>query len=196
MPASNYEASFIASSLRSEPSEITRYLYEMGLARNLYVAVRPAAVDVCWPTSKMDFRSNEADRTAQFRPGPQGQAGFRAVAPNLVDATTRGRRSFVAHHEDRNAYSRLYRRAETLPRRLYHGAADQPGGARPWRWRRQGECRTDRAGCRAYQGAGQGHSLRQEARRPGKIQARGASVRCLSAAEAAGARQRSPKSSG
>ena len=61
-------------------------------------------------------------------------------------------------------------------------------GAASARWRRQGECRADRAGCRAYQGAGQGHGLRQEARRPG-IQARGASVRCLSAAEAAGARQ-------
>ena len=41
-----------------------------------------------------------------------------------------------------------------------------------------------------------GHSLRQEARRPGKIQARGASVRCLSAAEAAGARQRAAEPCG
>ena len=47
-----------------------------------------------------------------------------------------------------------------------------------------------RARCRAHQGAGQGHGLRQETRRPGKVQARRASVRCLSAAEAAGARQR------
>ena len=47
-----------------------------------------------------------------------------------VDATDRGRRSFVAHHENRNALSRLYRRAEALPRRLYHRPADQPGRAR------------------------------------------------------------------
>jgi hypothetical protein len=35
----------------------------IGLARNLYIAVRPAVAGVSWPTSKMDFRSNEADRT-------------------------------------------------------------------------------------------------------------------------------------
>ena len=34
------------------------------LARNLYGAVQPAVADACWPTSKMDFRSNEAGRTA------------------------------------------------------------------------------------------------------------------------------------
>ena len=49
--------------------------------------------------------------------------------------------------------------------------------------------RADRPRCRAYQGAGQGHGVGQEARRPGEVQARGASVRRLSAAEAAGARQ-------
>ncbi len=194
---SNDEASFTASKSSSEPYEITRYFYGAGLARNLYVAVRPAAVDVGWTTSKMDFRSNEAgrDRSNPARPMRSGRVP-KAVALYFVDATTGGRRSFVAHHEDRDANSRFYRRTETLPRRLYHRVADQPGGSRARRRRRQGECRTDRAGCRAYQGAGQGHGFRQEARRPGEIQARGASVRRLSAAEAAGARQRRPKPCG
>jgi hypothetical protein len=34
------------------------------VARNLNVAVQPAVADVRWPPSKMDFRSNEAGRTA------------------------------------------------------------------------------------------------------------------------------------
>jgi hypothetical protein len=34
------------------------------MARNLYVAVQPAVMDVRWLWSKMDFRSNEAGRTA------------------------------------------------------------------------------------------------------------------------------------
>jgi hypothetical protein len=34
------------------------------MARNLNVAVRPAVADARWPSSKMDFRSNEAGRTA------------------------------------------------------------------------------------------------------------------------------------
>jgi len=37
--------------------------------------------------------------------------------------------------EIEKALSRLYRRAEALPRRFYHGPADQPGRARVW-WRR------------------------------------------------------------
>src|SRR6185312_16072653 len=89
------EASFIVSRLASEPFEIKQYFMAPGVARNLYVAVRPVVVDACWPTSKMDFRSNEAGRTAQSRPGSQGQTGSGAVAPNFVDATPRGRRSFV-----------------------------------------------------------------------------------------------------
>ena len=60
----------------------------------------------------------------------------------------------------------------------------------------QGQCRADRTRCRAYQGAGQGYGVRQEARRPGEVQARGASVRRLSAAEAAGARQRAAGAGG
>jgi hypothetical protein len=34
------------------------------VARNLYVAVQPAVEDVRWLSSEMDFRSNEAGRTA------------------------------------------------------------------------------------------------------------------------------------
>ena len=34
------------------------------MARNLYVAVQPAVEDVRWLSSEMDFRSNEAGRTA------------------------------------------------------------------------------------------------------------------------------------
>src|SRR5258707_15347072 len=48
-----------------------------------------------------------------------GLAEFPAVKPQSVDATDRGRRSFVAHNENRNTHTRLYRRAETLPRGLY-----------------------------------------------------------------------------
>jgi len=33
------------------------------MARNLYVAVQPAVAEARWPTSRMDFRSNEAGRT-------------------------------------------------------------------------------------------------------------------------------------
>jgi hypothetical protein len=33
------------------------------MARNLNVAVQPAVADARWPTSKMDFLSNEAGRT-------------------------------------------------------------------------------------------------------------------------------------
>ena len=77
------------------------------------------------------------------------------------------------------------------------GLADQQGRARPRRRRcRQGQSRAERTGRRAYQGAGQGHRVGQEARRPGKIQARGASVRRLSAAEAAGAAQRAAVAGG
>jgi hypothetical protein len=35
-----------------------------GMARKLNVAVQPAVADARWLMSKMDFRSNEADRTA------------------------------------------------------------------------------------------------------------------------------------
>ena len=51
----------------------------------------------------------------------------------------------------------------------------------------QRQCRADRTGRRAHQGAGQGHGGGQEACRPGKIQTRRTSVRRLSATEAAGA---------
>ena len=104
------------------------------MARNLYVAVQPVVADACWPTSKMDFRSNEAGRTDTRNQSPAPRPGrFQSGQPNFVDATARGRRSFVTHHENRNAHSRLYRRAEALPRRLYHRPADQPGRARPRR---------------------------------------------------------------
>jgi hypothetical protein len=36
--------------------------FALGVARNLNIAVQPAAADACWPMSKTDFRSNEADR--------------------------------------------------------------------------------------------------------------------------------------
>src|SRR5258705_13651462 len=116
---------------------IEKYNYSRPLtgARNLYVAVQPAVADACWPMSKMDFRSNEADRTVSGSHSAHGQAGFETVTPTSF-ATSRGRRSFVAHHENRDSYSRLYRRAETLPRRLYHGIADQPGRTRSWRRQR------------------------------------------------------------
>jgi hypothetical protein len=41
-----------------------------GMARNLNVAVQPAVADACWPMSKMDFRSNEADRDPEFELKP------------------------------------------------------------------------------------------------------------------------------
>ena len=58
----------------------------------------------------MDFRSNEAGRTA-----PGIDLGWQAEPIQCgrilysVDATDRGRRSFVARHENRNDLSRLYR---------------------------------------------------------------------------------------
>ena len=153
--------------------------------------------DACWPRSKMDFRSNEAGRTAlgNLSLAPLAKPSSRRSVPFPLKPPRRGRRSFVADHENRNALSRFYRRAEALPRRLHHRPADQPGRTRPRRRQcRQSQCRADRTRRCAHQGAGQGHRVRQETRRPGKIQARRASVRCLSAAEAAGARQRAAQS--
>src|SRR3979490_890306 len=40
------------------------------MARNLNVAMRPAVADARWPTSLMDFRSNEAGRTAPWKLNP------------------------------------------------------------------------------------------------------------------------------
>ena len=67
-----------------------------------------------------------SDRTGT-RPGATAEPSSDAVTLHFVDATRRGRRSFVAHHENRNAHSRLYRRAEALPRRLYHRACRSAG---------------------------------------------------------------------
>ena len=44
------------------------------MAHNLNVAVQPAAMDARWLSSKMDFRSNEAGRTAPWK-----SLDFRAV---------------------------------------------------------------------------------------------------------------------
>jgi hypothetical protein len=45
---------------------IELHMYSIGalVARNLNVAVQPAVADIRWLPSKMDFRSNEAGRTA------------------------------------------------------------------------------------------------------------------------------------
>ena len=52
----------------------------IGVARNLYVAVQPTVADAGWPTSKMDFRSNEAGRTEQEQtPRHRGCAKFQTV---------------------------------------------------------------------------------------------------------------------
>src|SRR5580658_7285673 len=99
------------------------------MARNLNAAVRPVVVDALRSTSRMDFRSNEADRTVSWESNRVRQSLFdsRAVIFRFsLNATDRGRRSFVTHHENRNAHSRLFRRAKALPRRLYDGFANQP----------------------------------------------------------------------
>jgi hypothetical protein len=48
------------------------------MAHNLNVAVRPAAMDARWSSPKMDFRSNEAGRTAPWKISrfPCGQNPF------------------------------------------------------------------------------------------------------------------------
>src|SRR5260370_10915519 len=110
------------------------------MAPNLNVAAQPAVAEVAGYKSKMDFRSNEAGRTAplEIEPGTSQPSRFsRGRIPYPVDATDRGRRSFVAHHENRNALSRLYRRAETLSGRFCHGFADQQGRARRRWWQRR-----------------------------------------------------------
>ena len=43
--------------------EEVQYFIGIRMARKLNVAVQPAVADARWPTSKMDFRSNEAGRT-------------------------------------------------------------------------------------------------------------------------------------
>src|SRR5947209_14630250 len=50
------------------------------MAHNLNVAMQPALADACWPSSKMDFRSNEAGRTvSKIGYGARGRTDFRAV---------------------------------------------------------------------------------------------------------------------
>jgi hypothetical protein len=57
--------------------ESKRYFVEVELAHNLNVAVQPAAGDAALASSKMDFRSNEAVRTAsEISRFPRGQNPF------------------------------------------------------------------------------------------------------------------------
>jgi hypothetical protein len=55
------------SSLKALPQrfEFPHLSCRFQLARNLYVALRPAAADAAGRKSPMDFRSNEAGRTAR-----------------------------------------------------------------------------------------------------------------------------------
>src|SRR5437763_1713387 len=100
------------------------------------------------PISKMDFRSNEAGRTVFLKLSPAEAArSISSGRSHSVEATVvaAGASSI---DENRKSLHRLYRRAETLSRRLFHRLADQPGRPRPrWRQCRQGEHRTDRTGC-------------------------------------------------
>ena len=178
------------SSAASQLSDTTNIFISSKLARNLNVAVRPACHRCLLRQSAATkligpLGAQPALEPAELLAGRQ----FPSIPPG-------GRRSFVTDHENRHALSRLYRRAETLSRRLHDRSADQPGRSRSRRRRRQGECRAHRSRCRAHQGAGQGHRRGQEARRPGEVQARRASVRCLSATAAAGARQRAAEPGG
>jgi hypothetical protein len=43
-----------------------KFILQTGMAHNLNVAVQPAAADARWPTSRMDFRSNEAGRAVRW----------------------------------------------------------------------------------------------------------------------------------
>src|SRR5437762_13572747 len=50
------------------------------MAHNLNVAMQPALADACWPSSKMDFRSNEAGRTvSKIGYGARDRTDFRAA---------------------------------------------------------------------------------------------------------------------
>ena len=72
------------------------------MARNLNVAVQLAAVDVRRLMSKMDFRSNEAGRTASWESNRSSQSepiSARSFSLSLTPPRC-GRRSFVAHHEN------------------------------------------------------------------------------------------------
>jgi hypothetical protein len=55
--------------------EFSSFYQNCGLARNLNAAVQPAAGDAVLAPSKMDFRSNEADRTVlkEISRFPSGQ---------------------------------------------------------------------------------------------------------------------------
>src|SRR6202165_2593645 len=111
-----------------------------GMARNLNVAVQPAVADARWPCPR--WISAATRLVGPFLgncAGVRNPSRFpRGHIPYPVEATDRGRRSFVAHHENRTALSRLYRRAETLPRGIHQRPADQQGRARLW-WRRRWE---------------------------------------------------------
>ena len=135
---------FVAAGLGSHPSRnrnhrIIYIFLGRRVARNLYVAVQPAVADARWLTSKMDFRSNEAGRTAlrELIRRFAGRTNSRGRIPLPVEAAEGGCRSFVAGHENRNPLRRFYRRAEALPRRLCHRPADQQGRPRPRRRRRR-----------------------------------------------------------
>jgi hypothetical protein len=57
--------------------EFTTEFFVSRVARNLNAALRPAAIEGRWLSSKMEFRSNEAGRTA-----PLGiEAGFIQADP-------------------------------------------------------------------------------------------------------------------
>src|ERR1700692_2000402 len=97
------------------------------MARNLNVAVRPAVADARWPHVQDTAATRLVGPLLISIPAGKPSRFQRGGIPYPVDATDRGRRSFVARHENRNALSRLYRRAETLPRRFCHRLADQQG---------------------------------------------------------------------
>src|SRR5947209_20298648 len=110
------------------------------VAHNLNIAAQLAVTDACWLVPRWISAA-----TRLFEPFPKLSPGAFLVEPISVrshsypvDATQRGRRSFVSHHENRNAPGRFFGRAEAIPRGFCDRLADQPGRARPRRQHWQG----------------------------------------------------------
>jgi hypothetical protein len=67
-----------------QPAEFVQLSWALRLARNLYVALRLAATDAVSRKSPMDFRSNEAGRTAVWEANGATPDGSSSVGSQYV----------------------------------------------------------------------------------------------------------------
>ncbi len=164
---------------------------QLGVARNLYVAVQPAVAGASWPTSKMDFRSNEAGRTVNWSLSatslsrlPGGRTPTLLMPPIVAAGASSPTMKIETLTVDFSDDQKRYLEGFTSGLQISRVGRGLGGG-------NGGKASTEPTGPDAAHLKAQDtvHRIRQEARRSGEVQTRATSVRCLSAAEAAGARQ-------